>query len=59
MFLESADTRDVLALVALDTLDDDFGACQSLRLARLGRRRFGRFLLGVLFGAFLRVDAQG
>jgi hypothetical protein len=37
----------VFALVALDALDDDFGRCAFLALARFGRFGFGGFLLGV------------
>jgi hypothetical protein len=48
----------VLALVALDALDDDFGGGALLGLARLGGLCFGGFLLGVFFGALLGVDAE-
>jgi hypothetical protein len=57
--LEPRDFGDVLALVALDALDDDFGGCALLALAGFGGFGFGGFLLGVFFGAFLRVDAEG
>jgi hypothetical protein len=57
--LEAGDLGDVFALVALDALDDDFGGCALLGLAGFGRERFGGFLLGVFFGAFLRIDAKG
>lgn len=49
----------MLALVALDALDDDFGGCALFRLAGFGSFSFGSFFLGVFFGAFLRVDAEG
>lgn len=57
--LQAGDLGDVLALVALDALDDDFGGCALLALAGFGGFGFGGFLLGVFFGAFLRVDAEG
>jgi len=49
----------VLALVALDALDDDFGGCALFGLAGLGGFGFGGFLLGVFLGALLGVDAEG
>jgi hypothetical protein len=48
----------MLALVALDALDDDFGGGALLGLARFGGLGFGGFLLGVFFGALLGVDAE-
>ena len=57
--LEPRDFGDVLALVALDALDDDFGGCAFFGLAGFGGFGFGGFLLGVFFGAFLCVDAEG
>jgi hypothetical protein len=56
--LEPGDLGDVLALVALDALDDDFGGCALFGLAGFGGFGFGGFLLGVFFGAFLRVNAE-
>ena len=49
----------MLALVALDALNDDFGGCALLGLAGLGGLGFGGFLLGVFFGALLGVYRQG
>lgn len=49
----------MLALVALDALDDDFGGGALLGLARFGGFGFGGFLLGVFFGALLGVYRQG
>jgi hypothetical protein len=49
----------MLALVALDALDDDFGGGALLGLARFGGLGFGGFLLGVFFGALLRVYGEG
>jgi hypothetical protein len=48
----------VLALVALDALDDDFARGALLGLAGLGGLCFGGFLLGVFFGALLRVYGE-
>jgi hypothetical protein len=56
--LQAGDLGDVLALVALDALDDDFGGRALLALAGFGGFGFGGFLLGVFLGAFLRVDAE-
>lgn len=56
--LQARDLGDVLALVALDALDDDLGGCALFRLARFGRFGFGGFLLRVFFRAFLGVDAE-
>jgi len=56
--LQAGDLGDVLALVALDALDDDFGGCALLTLARFSCLGFGGFLLGVFFGALLGVDGQ-
>lgn len=47
----------MLALVALDALDDDFAGSALLGLTRLGGFGFGGFLLGVFLGALLGVDA--
>ena len=47
-----------LPLVALDPLDGDFGRGALLRFPRFERFGFGGFLLRVLLGAFLRVDAE-
>jgi hypothetical protein len=49
----------VLALVALDALDDDFGGGALLGLAGFRGFGFGGFLLGVFFGALLRVYGEG
>lgn len=49
----------MLALVALDALDDDFAGGALLGLAGLGGFGFGGFLLGVFFGALLGVYAEG
>ena len=49
----------MLALVALDALDDDFARGALLAFARFGCFGFGGFLLRVFFGAFLRVDGEG
>jgi hypothetical protein len=57
--LETRDLGDVLALVALDALDDDLAGRALFALAGLGRFGFGGFLLGVFFGAFLGVDGEG
>jgi hypothetical protein len=43
----------VFALVALYTLDLDFGCCFALCVARFGLGRFGFFFRGVFGGAFL------
>lgn len=56
--LQAGDLGDVLALVALDALDDDFGGRALLALAGFGGFGFGGFLLGVFLGAFLRVDTE-
>ena len=49
----------MLALVALDALDDDFGGGALLGLARFGGFGFGGLFLGVFFGALLGVDGEG
>jgi hypothetical protein len=56
---QARDLGDVLALVALDALDDHFAGGALLGLARFGGLGFGGFLLGVFFGALLGVDGQG
>lgn len=57
--LQARDLGDVLALVALDALDDDFGGRALLALAGFGGFGFGGLLLRVFLGAFLCVDAEG
>lgn len=56
--LEARDGRDVLALVPLDTLDDNGAGGALVGLLLLGGLRLGRFLKGVLLGPLLRFDRE-
>lgn len=56
---ETLDRRHVLALVALDALDEDFGGGALLLGFRFGRSRFGRFLFRVFSGPFLSFEGEG
>jgi hypothetical protein len=49
----------VLALVALDALDQDFGRREFFSAPGFGGGGFCGFLLRVFFGAFLGVDGEG
>jgi hypothetical protein len=47
----------MLALVTLDTFDNDFACCAALRFASFVCFGFGGFLLSVFFCALLGINA--